>query len=170
MVSKRLWDTIIPENSATRSQVMSLMPRARSFSSTRLPELVGLPAPNRRSIVQGPVLPHNGYLPQPGRSGRKFPHLQGAQLGDLILEDYNKDGKITADDQVRSDYGNVPLLTYGLVFNGGYQAFDLSVVFSGQGMVSQYVSSGIGSDRKLLQQLGRQSLEPYQPGRQLSES
>jgi TonB-linked SusC/RagA family outer membrane protein len=67
------------------------------------------------------------------------PHLQGAQLGDLILEDYNKDGKITADDQVRSEYGNVPLLTYGLVFNGGYKAFDVSVVFSGQGMVSQYV-------------------------------
>ncbi|WAC13941.1 SusC/RagA family TonB-linked outer membrane protein [Dyadobacter pollutisoli] len=69
----------------------------------------------------------------------QYPHLQGAQLGDLILDDYNKDGKITADDQVRSDYGNVPLLTYGLVFNGGYKAFDLSVVFAGQGMVSQYV-------------------------------
>jgi TonB-linked SusC/RagA family outer membrane protein len=69
----------------------------------------------------------------------ELPHLQGAQLGDLILDDYNKDGKITADDQVRSDYGNVPLLTYGVVFNGGYKAFDLSLVFSGQGMVSQYV-------------------------------
>jgi len=68
-----------------------------------------------------------------------YPHLQGAQFGDLILEDYNKDGKITADDQIRSDYGNVPLLTYGLVFNGGYKAFDASIVFSGQGMVSQYV-------------------------------
>jgi TonB-linked SusC/RagA family outer membrane protein len=69
----------------------------------------------------------------------KFPHVQGAQPGDLILEDYNKDGKITADDQVRSKYGNVPLLTYGLVFNGGYSAFDISLVFAGQGMVSQYV-------------------------------
>lgn len=68
-----------------------------------------------------------------------YPHLQGAQLGDLILEDYNKDGKITADDQVRSDYGNVPLLTYGVNFNAGYKAFDLSLVFAGQGMVSQYV-------------------------------
>ncbi|MCF0059139.1 TonB-dependent receptor [Dyadobacter sp. CY356] len=67
------------------------------------------------------------------------PHLQGAQLGDLILEDYNKDGKITADDQTRTPYGNVPLLTYGVVFNGGYKAFDASIVFAGQGMVSQYV-------------------------------
>lgn len=67
------------------------------------------------------------------------PHVQGAQLGDLILEDYNKDGKISADDQYRSKYGNVPLLTYGLVFSGGFKAFDASIVFSGQGMVSQYV-------------------------------
>ncbi|MFC6191814.1 SusC/RagA family TonB-linked outer membrane protein [Dyadobacter subterraneus] len=69
----------------------------------------------------------------------QYPHLQGAQVGDLILEDYNKDGKITADDKVRTDYGNVPLLTYGVVLNGGYKAFDLSVVFSGQAMASQYV-------------------------------
>ncbi|MCF0074707.1 TonB-dependent receptor [Dyadobacter sp. CY261] len=68
-----------------------------------------------------------------------YPHVQGAQMGDLILEDYNKDGKITADDQIRSKYGNVPLLTYGLTFNAGYDAFDLAVVFAGQGMVSQYV-------------------------------
>jgi TonB-linked SusC/RagA family outer membrane protein len=67
------------------------------------------------------------------------PHVQGAQLGDLILEDYNKDGKISADDQYRTKYGNVPLLTYGLVFSGGFKAFDASIVFSGQGMVSQYV-------------------------------
>ena len=68
-----------------------------------------------------------------------YPHVKGARTGDLILEDYNKDGKITADDQVRSKYGNVPLLTYGLTFNAGYDAFDLAVVFAGQGMVSQYV-------------------------------
>lgn len=69
----------------------------------------------------------------------KYPHLKGAQIGDLIYEDYNGDGKITADDKVRTEYGNVPLLTYGVVFNGGYKAFDLSFVFAGQGMVSQYV-------------------------------
>jgi TonB-linked SusC/RagA family outer membrane protein len=68
-----------------------------------------------------------------------YPHLTGAQLGDLILEDYNGDGQITADDKVRTEYGNIPLLTYGVVFNGGYKAFDMSVVFAGQGMVSQYV-------------------------------
>jgi TonB-linked SusC/RagA family outer membrane protein len=68
-----------------------------------------------------------------------YPHLTGARTGDLILEDYNGDGKITADDQVRTPYGNVPLLTYGLTANIGYGPFDLSMVFAGQGMVSQYV-------------------------------
>jgi TonB-linked SusC/RagA family outer membrane protein len=68
-----------------------------------------------------------------------YPHLKDAKFGDLILEDYNKDGMITADDQVRTKYGNVPLLSYGLVFNAGYKAFDAAIVFAGQGMVTQYV-------------------------------
>ncbi|MEO8255518.1 MAG: TonB-dependent receptor, partial [Flavobacterium sp.] len=44
----------------------------------------------------------------------KIPHVEGAVLGDLIYEDHNKDGKITADDQVRSKYGNIPQMTFGL--------------------------------------------------------
>lgn len=69
----------------------------------------------------------------------KYPHVNGARLGDLILEDYNKDGKITADDQIRTEYGNVPQIMYGVVFNAGYKNFDLSFVLSGQAKVSQYV-------------------------------
>lgn len=69
----------------------------------------------------------------------KTPHLSGAQPGDLIYEDYNGDGKITADDQVRSQYGNIPLITYGAVLNVGFKNFDLQAVFSGQAKVSQYV-------------------------------
>ena len=69
----------------------------------------------------------------------KYPRLTGTQLGDLILEDYNKDGKITADDMVRTQYGNIPLVTFGVNFNAGYKNFDLSFVVSGQTNVSQYV-------------------------------
>jgi TonB-linked SusC/RagA family outer membrane protein len=68
-----------------------------------------------------------------------YPKLGVNQLGDLIYEDYNKDGKITADDQVRSKYGNIPEITYGVVLNAGYGDFDLAAVFSGQTNVSQYV-------------------------------
>ena len=69
----------------------------------------------------------------------KYPHLSVAQPGDLIYEDYNADGKITADDQVRTKYGNIPEITYGILFNIGYNNFDLSAVISGQTRVSQYV-------------------------------
>jgi len=68
-----------------------------------------------------------------------IPHVPGAQLGDLIYEDYNGDGEITADDQYRTRYGNIPQITFGLVFDATWKSFDLSAVFSGQAQVSQYV-------------------------------
>jgi TonB-linked SusC/RagA family outer membrane protein len=69
----------------------------------------------------------------------KTPHLNNAQPGDLIYQDFNGDGKITADDQVRSKYGNIPLISYGTVLSVEYENFDLSAVFAGQAKVSQYV-------------------------------
>ncbi|NCD72441.1 SusC/RagA family TonB-linked outer membrane protein [Mucilaginibacter agri] len=75
----------------------------------------------------------------------KYPHVTGAKLGDVIFEDYNGDGKITADDQTRTKYGNIPEITYGLNMNAGYKNFDLSVLFAGQTDVSQYVLPESGS-------------------------
>jgi TonB-linked SusC/RagA family outer membrane protein len=67
------------------------------------------------------------------------PHVPGAQVGDLIYADVNNDGQITAADQERSKYGNIPQITYGLNLTAGYKNFDLSVLFAGQAEVSQYV-------------------------------
>lgn len=69
----------------------------------------------------------------------KYPHLTGARPGDLIYEDYNNDGAITADDQVRTKYSNIPEIMYGIMLNAGYKEFDISVVMSGQSHVTQYV-------------------------------
>jgi TonB-dependent starch-binding outer membrane protein SusC len=69
----------------------------------------------------------------------KYPHLSVAKPGDLMYEDYNKDGKIDANDQVRTKYGNIPQITYGVLLNGGYKNFDLSAVVAGQAQVNQYV-------------------------------
>lgn len=69
----------------------------------------------------------------------KYPHLSVAKPGDLIYEDYNGDGKITGDDQVRTKYGNIPLITYGFLANAAYKDFDIAMVFAGQAKVSQYV-------------------------------
>lgn len=68
-----------------------------------------------------------------------YPSVPGAKAGDLIYEDYNKDGEITADDMVRTRFGNIPEITYGLSMNGGWKNFDLSVLFAGQARVNQYV-------------------------------
>jgi len=68
-----------------------------------------------------------------------YPHVSDATVGDLIYEDYNNDGQITADDMVRSKYGNIPQMTFGLVADASYKNFDISLVFSGQAQVSQYV-------------------------------
>ena len=75
----------------------------------------------------------------------KYPHLSVAKPGDLIYQDYNGDGAITADDQVRTKYGNIPQITYGFLLNGGYKNFDLSMVFAGQSRVSQYVLPEAGT-------------------------
>lgn len=69
----------------------------------------------------------------------KYPHLPNAQPGDLIYQDYNNDGQITADDATRTKYGNIPEITYGLVLGADYKGFDFSAVFAGQANVSQYV-------------------------------
>jgi TonB-linked SusC/RagA family outer membrane protein len=75
----------------------------------------------------------------------KYPHVKGAQPGDLIYEDYNKDGQITADDQTRMQYSNIPQITYGAVLGADYKGFDISVVFAGQARVSQYVLPEAGT-------------------------
>lgn len=69
----------------------------------------------------------------------KNPHLSVAQPGDLIYQDFDGDGFITANDRVRSKYGNIPEITYGILLNGEYKNFDISMVFAGQSHVSQYV-------------------------------
>lgn len=74
-----------------------------------------------------------------------YPHVPGAKVGDLKYLDYNNDGKITADDQTRTKYGNIPQITYGFSLNASYKNFDLSVLFAGQAEVSQYVLPEAGS-------------------------
>nr|WP_294790284.1 TonB-dependent receptor [uncultured Mucilaginibacter sp.] len=74
-----------------------------------------------------------------------YPHVPGAKVGDLKYEDFNNDGKITADDRERTKYGNIPLMTYGFNLNAAYKNFDLSMLFAGQSKVSQYVLPETGT-------------------------
>src|SRR5690606_33584907 len=75
----------------------------------------------------------------------EYPHVPGAKVGDLKYEDYNGDGQITADDQVRTDLGNIPQITYGVNLNFGWKNFDLSALLAGQSKVRQYVLGEAGT-------------------------
>lgn len=62
-----------------------------------------------------------------------LPHVTGARPGDVIIEDYNKDGKITADDRVLFDQVSVPEITYASSLNVGYKSFRLTALVTGVG-------------------------------------
>ncbi|THU39291.1 TonB-dependent receptor [Niastella caeni] len=94
----------------------------------------------------------------------KYPHLNGAQPGDLILEDYNKDGSITADDAVRTKYGNVPQITYGINMFADYKSFDISIVFAGQAQVSQFVLPEAGTVGNFYSSWADNRWSPSNPG------
>jgi hypothetical protein len=51
--------------------------------------------------------------------------------GDMKFVDYNKDGRINADDKVRMDNTRVPNFNYGITMNFEYKNFDLSILFQG---------------------------------------
>lgn len=51
--------------------------------------------------------------------------------GDLRIKDTNGDGKITADDAVRSEKNSVPTFNFGANFDFRYKNFDLNILFQG---------------------------------------
>ena len=63
----------------------------------------------------------------------KLPHVAGAMPGDVIIEDYNKDGQITNADKILFDKTTNPEITYGLSFNLSYKSFELSALMYGVG-------------------------------------
>lgn len=60
-----------------------------------------------------------------------YPHWPGAKPGDIIFEDYDKNGVIDGNDKVRIDKSSVPKFTTGLNIDMAYKGFDLSVLFQG---------------------------------------
>ena len=62
-----------------------------------------------------------------------YPHVGGARPGDIIILDYNEDGKITDADKLLFDKTATPRITYGLSFSLGYKNFELSGMVQGVG-------------------------------------
>jgi hypothetical protein len=62
--------------------------------------------------------------------------------GDMKYQDYNGDGKITQDDQVRTDNTTLPLFQGGVNLGAQYKNFDLTILIQGAAGAKQYVSAG----------------------------
>jgi hypothetical protein len=62
--------------------------------------------------------------------------------GDMKYQDYDGDGKITPNDQVRNKKTSIPLFQGGLNGSVNYKNFDLTVLFQGSAGAQVYVSTG----------------------------
>ncbi|WP_153799001.1 SusC/RagA family TonB-linked outer membrane protein [Foetidibacter luteolus] len=61
----------------------------------------------------------------------KTPHVAGARPGDIIIEDYDGDGEITADDRILNKKSVNPEITYGFNVNLRYKNWSLSGLIQG---------------------------------------
>jgi TonB-linked SusC/RagA family outer membrane protein len=64
--------------------------------------------------------------------------------GDIRFVDYNDDGKIDANDQVRIYKNNIPRLTFGSNINVNYKGFDLAILVQGATGAVSYVTNDGG--------------------------
>ncbi len=76
-----------------------------------------------------------------------MPHVPGARPGDLIIEDYDKNGEITAADRKLYPLTTTPEITFGFAFNFSYKNWALSGLVQGQARAMRriYTQAWIGS-------------------------
>jgi TonB-linked SusC/RagA family outer membrane protein len=73
-----------------------------------------------------------------------YPHWIGAKPGDVIFEDYDKNGTINADDRILIDKTDAPEIFYGVGIDLNYKNWSLSLQGQGQGT---YYKSPIEGNR-----------------------
>lgn len=74
----------------------------------------------------------------------KYPHMSNARTGDIIFQDVNGDGEITADDRVRFDKSDMPTFTGGLTVALQFKGFDLSLLLQAATGAVRYISTESG--------------------------
>lgn len=74
-----------------------------------------------------------------------YPHWDGAQLGDIKFLDVDGNGKIDADDRVRSDKNETPVLVTGLNINLQWKSWDLTMLFQAALGAETYVQTWSGT-------------------------
>jgi TonB-dependent starch-binding outer membrane protein SusC len=92
-----------------------------------------------------------------------YPSWPGAQPGDIIFEDVNGDGEITAEDRIRVNKTGLPKWTGGINLNATYKAFDFNVFFQGAAGAAQYVFSRSGELGNFFQEFAERRWTPDNP-------
>jgi TonB-linked SusC/RagA family outer membrane protein len=62
-----------------------------------------------------------------------YPHWSTAKAGDVIFEDYDKNGKIDGNDRILIDEVDAPNTYYGINLDVAWKGFSLSALIQGQG-------------------------------------
>jgi hypothetical protein len=62
-----------------------------------------------------------------------YPHVEGAQPGDLVLEDYNDDKKIDGSDRQLFPFTDTPEITFGINAHVKYRNWEVGALIQGHG-------------------------------------
>lgn len=71
------------------------------------------------------------------------PHVTGAAPGDIIIEDYDGDGKITGADRQLFPLTTTPEMTFGMNFNLNYKNWELTGLFQGHARTWRRINNNI---------------------------
>ena len=67
------------------------------------------------------------------------PHMANAQPGDIKYLDIDDNGVINDNDRIRSKYGNVPQIVYGLNMGIEWKGLEFSMLWTGQARAEQMI-------------------------------
>lgn len=79
-----------------------------------------------------------------------MPHVGGARPGDIIIEDYDKDGEITTDDRQLFMLTPTPEITFGLSLDVSYKNWELRGLIQGQGRALREIYPEGGNDANIV--------------------
>jgi TonB-dependent starch-binding outer membrane protein SusC len=92
-----------------------------------------------------------------------YPHWDGARPGDIIFRDVNGDGKIDANDRVRTDKTGDPAYTFGLKLGAQVKKFDFNVFFQAAFDAVQYFITESGDIGNFTQDFAANRWTPENP-------
>ena len=92
-----------------------------------------------------------------------YPHWEGAQPGDIRFKDINNDGKINADDRIRSDKNEEPRFVAGLTLGLNWKNWDLMALFQGATGGQVYIQTWSGTIGNFLKEYYDQRWTPDNP-------